>query len=232
MTENIEERNRLAINWLKSKEETIDQDLPRMIFTSSIFGLEHVVKVIFSYIEIFAGAYQDGNISETRVNFIKVYFGRVDERYIKMAGLFYTIYRHGLIHDFHPKRIDYNKLHYDWCVYRANPELHLIIQKHPEDPTIRFISLSLVKLYLDLKSALKFYFDDLEKDEKLRNNAGDKVARIQHRYEYVIKTKNNGGIIEDIVYETEIYTRKSVPRSYINRKELEYLDSLEEHQNP
>jgi hypothetical protein len=237
MADNVERRNCAAIVWLHSKECTIDYDIPQMIQYVSVYGIEHVVKVIFSYIEIFAGAYQNNDLPSARVNFIKKYFGKVDSKYEKLGGLFYSVYRHGLIHDFHPKRFDYNNLHYEWQISKGNPEIHLTIFESEDDPKVRILHISLTKLYKDLKEAINLYFTDLEKNEEFRNNAGEKVARIQSRYEYKIKpldykikSKKKKKVVENElnkVIEIELYTNDESSRSYISPSELEYLKSLE-----
>lgn len=252
--EKIEHRNNEAMKYLQKVEDTIEIDIPRMIYCTSKYGLEHVVKILFSYIEIFAGAYDIYDDDASRVKFIKKYFGKVNPKYEKIGGLFYTVYRHGLIHDFHPKRFNYNNLNYEWCIYQENPETHLTVFKTSE-PKERKIPISLIQLYKDLKEAIRYYFIDLENNEDLRYNAGLKISRIQYRYDYEIKPSNykttkradfiknrkkklgktianketrTGNNVINTIIETEIYTGNMVKRSYIPPEEFEYLISFEE----
>jgi len=205
---NDETGNDGAIELLRSFEITIDEDLPLMIYNSSGNGLHHVLRTIFAYIETFGYAYGgEKNDSKTKIEFIKKYFGDNYAQYKNFGGIFYSTFRHSLVHNLKPQHLFViNNDEYYWSIshsekrpainslneikYDKNVDYSFFTDEEIKYRHLHFVRIdkskvcfpiSVDQLYLDLKTAITGYLHDLESnnDTILRHNARKAMETVQ-----------------------------------------------------
>jgi|GEM_PF-4410581 len=181
-------------DWVKKIESTIDDDIPpAMNRGTPRGGYYSSIRLIFCYVDVFGALMTNTteNSSLNAVKFIKVYFKKVNPRYNDIAGILYSIFRHGAVHTFQPKLLFINGRRYgyvigkdtdvipntDSCdfIYKKEENGDGCTYKHlepkspdpswpkaMENPGGQLFPISLEKLLKDLKSAVAYYIDDLE----------------------------------------------------------------------
>jgi len=203
-----------TIEWVKKIESSIDDDIsPALHRGKARAGYYSCIRLIFCYSDIFGALLENEVSSKSAVKFIREYFGKVNPRYIDVAGILYSIFRHGTVHTFEPKRFiindrrfgyvigkdtdiipntDDSKFFYDkkekgdGCVYT-----HLIPRSPSSTwpgainiPGIQLLPISLERLLRDLKEAVAFYLSDLQNQVKLQENAFKMMEEIKRPYEF------------------------------------------------
>jgi len=117
--------------------------------------------------------------AKNTINFIQEFFGEIDPNYKTKGKYLYLMYRHGLVHLYQPKEIelkDGKKL--SWLAYKGPREgasvhevqfvTHMGISQAPNDPNVKYLTLSITSLYYDLIAAIDLYIQKLENDKNLQ----------------------------------------------------------------
>ena len=145
-----------------------------------------------------------------------------NQRYQNIGGLFYIIFRHGLVHTARPKRFIINSQEYfhvvgkDTDLISTNDNSKFLWKKehdgddqfychlipkplHPfhkvskKFPGIQVFPISLPQLFHDYKKAVQSYLNDLETDVILRDNARKMYTKIREPTKFKIL---DGRIVE------------------------------------
>jgi hypothetical protein len=138
-------------------------------------AIDLILPLIFTHIDLLGYLYKGENKSVHAVEFIRVYLGRVDQRYKEVGGLLYHALRHGMVHLATPKRIklkDGRML--DFSFQRSGQRKdYLKITRYPEESVpspiiyIYRLSLDILLLYQDLLSAIDEYAKDIGVNHEL-----------------------------------------------------------------
>ena len=131
--------------------------------------------LVFTYINLLGYYYKGSWETVYAVEFIRVYLGKVDQRYTEVGGLLYDALRHGMVHLATPKRIKLEDgAMLDFSFHRSGRrEDYLKITKYPEKSTtstiiyIYRLSLDIPLLYQDLLSAIDEYTKDIKVNQEL-----------------------------------------------------------------
>jgi hypothetical protein len=219
-------------------ESTLQTDIiPAMNRESSEGGYHSTIKLIFSYVDFFGALYKNDVSSQSAVEFIKKYFGKINSQYERNAGIIYSTFRHGTIHTISPKKIEINGTTFLWLIgkkcdilYQNNlstfvwkkdekgdgfPYVHLIPQK-PNNPAlikrykkVLMFPISLEQLFEDLGLAIEFYKNDLIAGSQLETNAIEMLKKINRASVFSVSSKGN--------------VEENIPslRSNLKRKEID-----------
>jgi len=216
-----------TIAWVENIASTIDKDIiPALARGSSEGGYYSGIRLIFCYVDFFGELYKNTTQSNGPVNFIKVYFGKVNPRYNDIAGILYSTFRHGTVHTFQPKLFLINGKPYGYVISKEDTNGNFIykadgyvectythLEPQSPNPGIQLFPISLERLLKDLKSAVDYYISELKNNEKLRENAFDMMRKIQTPTEF--RCDNN------LVKEKHPNLKRGEePRSYIDKAEL------------
>jgi hypothetical protein len=212
-----------TINQLKEWEKGIDTDIiPAMNRGISQGGYHSTIRLIFCFIDVLGAMYSNDSKASSAIDFIKVYFGKINIRYAEIAGILYATFRHGSIHTYYSKRFLINGIPYRWLICKdtdlpdpTNKSVvlwkkeedgdgqlytHLITQsQNPshqyfnDNPKTMMLPISLEKFVEDLKLATSNYVIDLEKEQELQKKAIKMFEKMRTYTEFRIE---NGVVME------------------------------------
>lgn len=160
-------------------------------------GFYSVTIIIFSFIEYLGilwknpveyskngkkrkNYYTNSHIPDAAVPYIKKYLGRIREEYKQYAGVLYGLYRHPLVHQYHPGMIRArNNDIISWSIAINFHEDHLSLSKSVQPTSTgklmsyKVININLKAFYIDLLNSI----DELEKDALRFQSIGTNILR-------------------------------------------------------
>jgi hypothetical protein len=179
----------------KIRADLQDDVIPCMNANCNTGGFFSVPLIIFSFIEYLGilwknpvehnnkkrkNFYSRSHIKDAAVPYIKKYLGRVRLEYKKYGGLLYGLYRHSLVHHYHPSVIIINnKERVSWAIVKNFKSSHLICTKEKQlGSNGKFINHTILRInleifYLDLMKSI----DEFEKDALKFSSVGNRVLR-------------------------------------------------------
>jgi hypothetical protein len=204
-----------TIEWVRKIESSIDDDIsPALHRGEARGGYFSCIRLIFCYSDVFGALLENEVSSKSAVKFIREYFGEVNPRYNDVAGILYSIFRHGTVHTFEPKRFIINNRRFGYVIGKDTDVIpntddykffydkkekgdghtytHLVPQT--PDPTwpagmgfpgVQLLPISLERLFRDLKEAVAFYLTDLQNDVKLQEKSFKMMNTIKKPYEFL-----------------------------------------------
>jgi len=233
-------------DWIeKIKNYSVDDIPPGMNLGKAAGGYYSTIQLIFSYVDTFGAHFKGTQSAENATEFIREYFSKVNPRYEDIAGILYSVFRHGIVHTSHPKPFVVNDTLYLGLVggkdferildnkfvwkkgqggddqiythlYPQQPDpSHLVSKKYQRYHGPYMFPISIVQLYNDFKEAVGHYINDLRTDPALQNKAFDMMNKIQKSTKFSIN--GLGEVIEDNP------SKGKGNRKYIKVTELEKL---------
>ncbi|MDD4013502.1 MAG: hypothetical protein PHW14_04875 [Candidatus Omnitrophica bacterium] len=134
-------------------------------------GICSLFRMIFPLIDHVAQLVRGrkGDNGNALTQYIRNNMGEVNELYKRSAGMIVFIYRHGLLHQIQPKRIEHNGSIVEWNIfYREEGSSHLSVKSEGEKKK---------RLYFDVENFASDFLESIERlevqlknDKKLRDN--------------------------------------------------------------
>jgi hypothetical protein len=151
-----------------------------------------VPREVFCCIDFMGYLTSGKNSTQNAVKFIKQYF---PQRYQDYAELFYSMWRHGLVHEFIPKTYSANsangepgKIRLTWLANnsraRRNREVHLKFRRSKGHPGTLQWSINICSLADDLLVAVRRFKDDVTHDEQKKKRSQEHLNRLYSAREY------------------------------------------------
>ncbi len=188
----------------KIKADLQDDVIPCMNAKCNTGGFFSVPLILFSFIEYLGVLWKNpvekerkskkkkyfyscSHFEDAAVPFIKKYLSRVRPEYKKYGGLLYGLYRHSLVHHYHPSVIILNrKERVSWAIIKNSKKGHLTItkKKYPEsngkliNHTILAINLEI--FFLDLLKSI----DEFEGDALKYSTVGNRILKADKKLNY------------------------------------------------
>ena len=212
--------------WIEKIKNYSEDDIPPgMNLGKAAGGYYSTIQLIFSYVDTFGAHFEGTQSAKNATEFIRKYFSKVNPRYGDIAGILYSVFRHGIVHTSHPKPFVVNNTLYlglvggkdfeiisdnkfmwkkgqggDGQIYtHLDPQYpdpsHLVSKKYQRYHGPYMFPISIVQLYNDFKEAVGHYINDLGTDPTLQNNAFDMMNKIQKPTKFSINGSSR--VIED-----------------------------------
>ena len=120
--------------------------------------------------------YTKTQIQKTAIPYIQKYLGRVRQEYKIYSGLLYALYRHSLVHYFHPTEILFDNKKITWKIIKGSKKDHLLCTKQKTNYSkVKFteqitLAINIDILIQDLFSSLDEFEKDALKFKKISTN--------------------------------------------------------------
>lgn len=190
---------RRTLDWIKKIKNYSEDDIPPgMNLQKAAGGYYSTIQLIFNYVDTFGAHFEGTQSAKNATKFIREYFGKVNPRYEDIAGILYSVFRHGIVHTTHPKPFIVNNTLYlalvggkdferildnefmwkkeqggDGQIYtHLDPQhpdpSHSVSKKYQRYYGPYMFPISIVQLYSDFRGAVGHYINDLETNPTLK----------------------------------------------------------------
>jgi len=156
-------------------------------------GFFSIPRQVFCYVDFLGSiAYDNKSTTKNAIDFIKEYFPK-ERKYYELADLIYSMWRHGLVHEYAPKRIycDDERLSIVGISWRsvnsaANRDRkdHLKICFRPNSNRDLYLNINVCQLVDDLLVALQSFITKLESDSNFANQCDKRLYIIRAMKSY------------------------------------------------
>lgn len=198
------------------------------------------ILIMFSYIEFFGLLYTGEQNSKNATKFIRVFMEDINPRYSDIAGILFSILRHGTVHLTKPKKFFIDQEYhgiligkdidcapysdyyvFKWAINENGDDqyyTHLIPKKPKSNhssnikhPGIKMFPISLKRLFIDIDLAFHNFQEELFENKQLQENCFKLIKKIEEPTRYYLDG--------NVVREKHVLTG-DMPRDYIEAYEL------------